>query len=36
MKNTIDLADFFIIAFIFIVFVTGSIVVFKFMRGGKK
>jgi hypothetical protein len=36
MNNSPDLSDFFIIAFIAIVFVTGAVVVFKFMRGGKR
>jgi hypothetical protein len=36
MNNTIDLSDFFIIAFIAVVFVTGAVVIFKFMRAGKK
>ncbi len=36
MNNTLDLSDVFIIAFVAMIFVTGCIVVFKFMRGGKK
>lgn len=36
MKNSVDLSDWFIIAFIAMVFITGCIVVFKFMRGGKR
>ena len=36
MTNSIDLSDFFILAFIAIVFFTGCVVIFKFMRSGKK
>lgn len=36
MKQSLDLSDFFIIAFIVAVFISGAIAVFKFMRGGKK
>jgi len=36
MKNKIDLSDLFIIAFVAAIFVTGAVVVFKFMRGGKR
>ncbi len=36
MNNTLELSDVFIIAFVAMIFVTGCIVVFKFMRGGKK
>jgi hypothetical protein len=36
MHNSLDLSDLFIIGFIAIIFVTGAVVVFKFMRGGKK
>jgi hypothetical protein len=36
MKRKPDLADMFIIAFIAMVFITGVVVVYKFMRGGKK
>ncbi|MCE3260818.1 MAG: hypothetical protein K0S12_2459 [Bacteroidetes bacterium] len=31
-----DISDYFIILFIGAVFITGAIVVYKFMRGGKK
>jgi hypothetical protein len=36
MRNSVDASDLFIIAFIAMVFITGAIVVFKFMRGGKR
>lgn len=36
MRNTPDLSDLFIIAFVAVIFITGCVVVFKFMRGGKK
>lgn len=36
MQQSLDLSDFFIIAFIAAVFISGAVVVFKFMRGGKK
>lgn len=37
MNNTsLDLSDFFIIAFVAMVFITGIVVIFKFMRAGKK
>lgn len=36
MKNSVDLSDLFIIAFVAMVFITGCVVVFKFMRGGKR
>jgi len=36
MRNQVDLSDIFIIAFIAMVFITGCVVLFKFMRGGKK
>ena len=36
MKQSLDLSDFFIVAFIAAVFISGAIVIFKFMRGGKK
>jgi NAD/NADP transhydrogenase beta subunit len=36
MQNGIDLSDVFIILFVGAIFITGSVVVFKFMRGGKK
>ncbi len=31
----LDLAEFFIVAFVALVFITGCVVVFKFMKGGK-
>jgi len=31
-----DLSDFFIVAFVATVFITGCVVVYKFMRGGKR
>lgn len=36
MKNSVDLSDLFIVGFIAVIFITGCVVVFKFMRGGKK
>jgi len=36
MQNDIDLSDLFIILFVAAIFITGCVVVFKFMRGGKK
>jgi len=36
MGNSVDLSDLFIIAFVAMVFITGCVVVFKFMSGGKK
>jgi hypothetical protein len=36
MHNQPDLSDYFIIAFIAVIFVTGCVVVFKFMRAGRK
>jgi hypothetical protein len=36
MQNTLGTPELFIIAFVAMVFVTGCIVVFKFMRGGRK
>jgi len=36
MHNEPDLSDFFIIAFVAVVFIGGCIGVFKFMRAGKK
>jgi hypothetical protein len=36
MHNEPDLSDFFIIAFVAVVFIAGCIGVFKFMRAGKK
>jgi len=36
MRNRVDLSDIFIIAFVAMVFITGIVVVFKFMRGGKR
>ncbi len=35
-SNSLDLSDYFIIAFVAMVFITGIVVVFKFMRAGKK
>jgi hypothetical protein len=34
--NRVDLSDLFIIAFIAMVFITGCVVLIKFMRGGRK
>ena len=34
--NKLDLSDVFIVMFVAVVFITGCIVVFKFMRAGKK
>jgi len=36
MNNSPDLSDIFIILFIAVVFVTGAVVVFKFMRAGRR
>jgi len=36
MRGGADLSDLTIIGFIAVVFVTGAITVFKFMRGGKR
>lgn len=36
MNNSVDLGDIFIMAFISVIFITGAVVLFKFMRGGKK
>ncbi len=36
MQNEVGMPEYTIIAFIAIIFVTGIVVVFKFMRGGKK
>jgi len=36
MDNTPGLGDYMIMAFIAVVFITGAVVVFKFMRGGKR
>ena len=36
MQTGVDLSDIFIILFVAAIFITGSVVVFKFMRGGKK
>jgi hypothetical protein len=36
MKHKLDLSDVFIIMFVAAIFFTGIIVVFKFMRGGKR
>ncbi len=36
MNNTLDFGHYFIIAFVALIFITGCVVVFKFMRGGKK
>jgi len=35
MRNRLDLSDLFIIAFVAGIFITGCVVVYKFMRGGK-
>jgi hypothetical protein len=36
MNNTPDLSDITIMIFVGMVFITGVVVVFKFMRGGKR
>jgi len=36
MNQSVDLSDVFILIFVAAVFITGAVVVFKFMRGGKK
>jgi hypothetical protein len=36
MRQGLDLGDLFIIAFVALVFISGCVVVFKFMRGGKR
>lgn len=36
MKNSMDLSDLFIVAFVAVIFITGCVTVFKFMRGGKR
>lgn len=36
MKGSVGLGEIFIMAFISVIFLTGAVVLFKFMRGGKK
>jgi hypothetical protein len=36
MNNQLDLSDLFIVAFVATIFITGIIVVYKFMRAGKR
>jgi|GEM_PF-1152122 hypothetical protein len=36
MKNSADIGDYMIVLFIGVIFIAGGIVVYKFMRAGKK
>jgi len=36
MRQPLDAGDYFIIAFVAIVFIGGAITVYKFMKGGKR
>jgi hypothetical protein len=36
MRQAMDGGDFFIIAFVAVIFIGGAIAVYKFMRGGKR
>jgi hypothetical protein len=36
MRGSVGLGEIFIMVFISVIFITGAVVLFKFMRGGKK